>query len=206
MVESLDSRALRARPAALRGPARSPGRPGGEPGQHTGRAAKDKYVVEEDETRDNIWWGKVNVPYSEEKYDGLLERMRQHLRTKDVFVQDVWACADERYRLPVRVITRNAWQSIFIRNMFRRPPRTPEVIKNFVPTFTVLCCPDFHADPDLDDTRSGTFVALNLKRRLVLIGGTAYAGEMKKSIFTSLNYHAARQRRPADALLGQRQQ
>jgi len=157
-------------------------------GQHTGRAAKDKYVVEEDLTKDNIWWGKVNVPFAEDKYDGILDRMRQHLRTKDVFVQDVWACADERYRLPVRVITRNAWQSIFVRNMFRRPPRTPEVLKNFVPSFTVLCCPDFHADPDIDDTRSGTFVALNFKRRLVLIGGTAYAGEMKKSIFTSLNY------------------
>ncbi|UCG33286.1 MAG: phosphoenolpyruvate carboxykinase [Phycisphaerales bacterium] len=157
-------------------------------GQHTGRAAKDKYVVEEPATRDNIWWGKINVPYAEERFDALQRRMCAYLRGKDVWVQDCYAGADQRYRLPVRVITEFAWHSLFARNMFIQQPREREAIKNFRPEFTVLQCPDFHADPDLDRTRSGTFVALNLSRRLVLIGGTAYAGEIKKSIFTALNY------------------
>jgi phosphoenolpyruvate carboxykinase (ATP) len=157
-------------------------------GQHTGRAAKDKYVVQEAATRDNIWWGKINVPYAEERFDALQKRMCAYLRGKDVWVQDCYAGADERYRLPVRIITEFAWHSLFARNMFIQQPREREALKDFRPDFTVLQCPDFNSDPDLDHTRSGTFVALNLSRRLVLIGGTAYAGEIKKSIFTALNY------------------
>jgi phosphoenolpyruvate carboxykinase (ATP) len=157
-------------------------------GQHTGRAARDKYVVEEPGTRENIWWGKINVPYAEERFDALQRRMCAYLRGKDVWVQDCYAGADERYRLPVRVITEFAWHSLFARNMFIRQPREREAMKNFRPDFTVLHCPDFNSDPDVDQTRSGTFVALHLSRRLILIGGTVYAGEIKKSIFTVLNY------------------
>lgn len=157
-------------------------------GQHTGRAAKDKYVVDESATRSDIWWGKVNVKYAEERFDALHRRMCVYLRGKEVFVQDCYAGADERYRLAVRVVTEHAWHSLFARNMFIRQDCNAEAIKGFRPEFTVLHCPDFHADPDEDQTRSGTFIALNLSRKLILIGGTAYAGEIKKSIFTVLNY------------------
>ena len=157
-------------------------------GQHTGRAAKDKYILDEPETRDDIWWGKVNVKYPEEKFKALHKRMAAYLRGKTVFVQDCYAGADEEYRQSVRVITEFAWHSLFARNMFIQMPKDREVIKTFIPDFTILHCPDFHADPDEDQTRSGTFVALHISKKLVLIGGTAYAGEIKKSIFTALNF------------------
>jgi phosphoenolpyruvate carboxykinase (ATP) len=157
-------------------------------GQYTGRAARDKYVVEEAATSGDIWWGKVNVKYPEERFTNLLRRMTAYLRGKTVFVQDAYAGADPRYRQAVRVVTEYAWHSLFARNMFIRQPRDPEVMRAFRPDFTILHCPNFHADPAEDGTRSGTFVVLNLKRKLVLIGGTAYAGEIKKSIFTALNY------------------
>lgn len=157
-------------------------------GQHTGRAAKDKYIVDEPETTNDIWWGKVNVKYSEERFDALHRRMAAYLRGKTLFVQDCHAGADKQFRQAVRVITECAWHSLFARNMFIQQPREREVIKNFVPDFTVLHCPDFHADPDEDMTRSGTFVAINLRKKLILIGGTAYAGEIKKSIFSALNF------------------
>jgi phosphoenolpyruvate carboxykinase (ATP) len=157
-------------------------------GQHTGRAAKDKYVVDEPETTNDIWWGKVNVKYPEERFDALHRRIAAYLRGKTVFVQDCHAGADKQFRQSVRVITEYAWHSLFARNMFIQIPREREIIKNFVPDFTVLHCPNFHADPHEDMTRSGTFVAINLSRKLILIGGTAYAGEIKKSIFSALNF------------------
>jgi len=157
-------------------------------GQHTGRAAKDKYVVDEPSTTENIWWGKVNVKFDEEQFDAIFSRMKAYLRGKTMFVQDCYAGADEIYRQRVRVITEFAWHNLFARNMFIQVPREYYAIKNFIPDFTVLQCPNFNADPDEDNTRSGTFVALHLKKKLVLIGGTAYAGEIKKSIFTALNY------------------
>jgi len=157
-------------------------------GQHTGRAAKDKYIVDEPETRDDIWWGKVNVSYPEDKFDALFDRMLAYLRGKTVYVQDCYAGADPQYRFPVRVITTFAWHSIFVRNMFILQDPDPEAIRKFVPEFTVLHCPNFHADSDDDNTRSGTFVATNVSRKLIIIGGTAYAGEIKKSIFSALNF------------------
>ena len=157
-------------------------------GQHTGRAAKDKYVVEEPETSGDIWWGKVNVKYPESNFDSVFRRMVRYLRGKTVFVQDCYAGADERYRMGVRVITETAWHSMFARNMFIQQPRERESMKNFRPDFTVLQCPNFNTDPDEDDTRGGTFIMLHLSRKLVLIGGTSYGGEIKKSIFTALNF------------------
>jgi phosphoenolpyruvate carboxykinase (ATP) len=157
-------------------------------GQHTGRAAKDKYVVDEPKTTRDIWWGAVNVRYPEEKFNALHQRMAAYLRGKTVFVQDCYAGADATYRQSVRVVTEYAWHNLFVRNMFIQLPRDRGLIKTFVPDFTVLHCPNFHADPDDDLTRSGTFVALHLTKKLVLIGGTAYAGEIKKSIFTALNF------------------
>ncbi len=157
-------------------------------GQHTGRAAKDKYIVDEPGTTNDIWWSKVNVKYPEEKFNTLLERMRAYLRGKTVFVQDCYAGADSQYRLSVREINEYAWHNLFARNMFIQKPSDPEVIRKFRPDFTVLQCPNFNSDPDEDDTRSGTFVAINISKKLVLIGGTAYAGEIKKSIFSALNF------------------
>lgn len=157
-------------------------------GQHTGRAAKDKYIVDEPTTSGHIWWNKINVRYPEERFETLLKRMTAYLRGKILFVQDCYAGADPEYRQSVRVITEHAWHSLFVRNMFIQQPEDPMVIKNFVPDFTVLHCPNFNADTDDDGTRSGTYVAINLKRKLIIIGGTAYAGEIKKSIFSALNF------------------
>ena len=157
-------------------------------GQHTGRAAKDKYVVEESVTSDDIWWSKVNVKYPEEKFDGLLKRMAAYLRSETVFVQDCYAGADETYRQAVRVVSECAWHSLFARNMFIRQTPDRNSYRDFKPDFTVLHCPNFNADPEEDATRSGTFIAINVARKLVLIGGSAYAGEIKKSIFSGMNF------------------
>jgi phosphoenolpyruvate carboxykinase (ATP) len=157
-------------------------------GQHTGRAAKDKYIVDEPGTTKDIWWSQVNVKYSEERFNTLHRRMAAYLRGKTVFVQDCYAGADKQFRRSVRVINEFAWHNLFARNMFIQMARNREEIKGFIPDFTVLHCPDFHADPEEDETRSGTFVALHMTKKLVLIGGTAYAGEMKKSIFSALNF------------------
>jgi len=157
-------------------------------GQHTGRAAKDKYVVDEPITTNEIWWGKTNVKYPEEKFNRLFNHMTNYLRGKTVFVQDCYAGADEDYRQSVRVINQYAWHNLFARNMFIQQPRDRQIIKNFKPDFTVLHCPNYNADPEEDATRSGTFVAINLGKKLILIGGTAYGGEIKKSIFSGLNF------------------
>ena len=157
-------------------------------GQHTGRAAKDKYIVDEPDTRDDIWWSKVNVSYPEERFNALFKRMIAYLRGKTIYIQDCYAGADPKYRYPVRIITNFAWHSIFARNMFILPPGDNEILRKFVPEFTVLQCPSFNADSDDDGTRSGTFVAINVSQKLIIIGGTAYAGEIKKSIFSALNF------------------
>src|SRR6056297_744825 len=157
-------------------------------GQHTGRAAKDKYIVDEPNTRDDVWWGDINVRFPQENFDDLKKRMAAYLRGKTVYVQDCYVGADEEYQIAVRVITEYAWHSLFARNMFIQQPREREAIKNFKPDFTVLHCANFHADPDEDGTRSGTFVTLDLGKKMILIGGTAYGGEIKKSVFSAMNY------------------
>lgn len=155
-------------------------------GHHTGRSADDKFVVQETTTRNDIWWGTINPPISEEYFDQLHKRMVMHLQTQDIYVQDCFAGADPDYRLPVRVITQYAWHSLFARNMFLQP--TKKELADHVPEFTVINAPRFHASPKLDGTNSETFIIINFKKRLILIGGTSYAGETKKSIFTVMNY------------------
>jgi phosphoenolpyruvate carboxykinase (ATP) len=155
-------------------------------GMHTGRAAKDKFIVDEPESHDLVWWGKVNKAFSPERFELLFRRLQAYLQARDVFVQDCFAGYDSRYRLPVRVITETAWHSLFARNMFIRA--TNEELAEHRPEFTILHVPNFQAIPEIDGTNSDAFVILNLRRKLVLIGGTAYAGEIKKSIFTVLNY------------------
>ncbi|HEU5097600.1 MAG TPA: phosphoenolpyruvate carboxykinase [Roseiflexaceae bacterium] len=155
-------------------------------GQHTGRSPNDKFIVREPSSAEMVWWGKVNQPMQPDNFETLRRRLLAYLQGKDLFVQDCFAGADPAYRLPIRVITETAWHSLFARNMFIQA--RPEELTTHVPQFTVLNVPNFHAIPDLDNTRSEVFVVINFGQRLVLVGGTQYAGEIKKSIFTVLNY------------------
>jgi len=155
-------------------------------GVHTGRAAKDKFIVEEADSRDRIWWGKVNKPFSTEKFELLFRRLQAYLQGRQLYVQDCFAGYDPKYRLPIRIINETAWHNLFARTMFIRADR--EQLADHVPEFTVLHVPNFQAIPEIDGTNSEAFIILNLKRKLVLIGGTSYAGEIKKSIFTVHNY------------------
>ena len=156
-------------------------------GKYTARAANDKFVVRHSESEDHIWWGTYNRPFAPEKFDALYERLLGYLQGRDAFVQDVYAGADEQYRLPVRFVTEHAWHSMFIRNMFLLP-QSLEEYKRFLPEFTIIGAPGFKANPAIDNTNSEAFIILNLERKLAIIGNTAYAGEMKKSVFTLLNY------------------
>ena len=152
-------------------------------GEHTGRAAKDKAIVKEPASADKVWWGEVNKEFSQEKFNALKERMMGHLDGRDLFVQDTFVGADPRYQLPVRIITELAWHSLFARTMFIR-----KSADNHQPEFTVINIPSFTADPERDGTRSPTFILVDFSQKLVLIGGTYYAGETKKSVFTLMNY------------------
>jgi phosphoenolpyruvate carboxykinase (ATP) len=156
-------------------------------GEHTGRAAKDKAIVREPSSAEKVWWGEVNKEFSQAKFNALKDRMMAHTRGRDLFVQDTFAGADPRYRLPVRIITELAWHSLFARTMFINADegKAPELHQ---PEFTVINLPSFTADPKRDGTRSPTFILVDFSQRLVLIGGTSYAGETKKSVFTILNY------------------
>jgi phosphoenolpyruvate carboxykinase (ATP) len=154
---------------------------------HTGRSPNDKFVVREPATEGDVDWGKVNQPISPEHFDRLLADVRAYLNAReDLFVQDLRCGADESHRLSVRYVTPNAWHAAFVRNMFIRP--APETLRDFDPNFTVLHAPEFHATPETHGTRSGTFIVLHLEKRMILIGGTRYAGELKKAMFTVMNY------------------
>src|ERR1700682_5615900 len=157
-----------------------------ETGKHTGRSPKDKFFVKEPTSQEAIWWHPGNQPIGTDKFDNLLQRMEEFCATHEVFTHDVFACADPRYRLRVRVVTELAWHSLFARNLFIRP--NADELMNFDPDFTVISCPSVKADPKRDGTRTETFILVNLGRRIVIIGGTEYAGEIKKSVFTALNY------------------
>ena len=152
---------------------------------HTGRSPKDKFVVEDGETAGAVWWDK-NARMSPAHFELLQADVEAHLAGQDLFQQDLFAGADQTYRLPVRFLGPNAWQMLFVRNMFIRP--TPAELATFLPEFRVLHAPEFQADPARHGTATGTFIALHFAKRTVLIGGTRYAGELKKSIFTVLNW------------------
>jgi phosphoenolpyruvate carboxykinase (ATP) len=156
-------------------------------GKHTARAANDKFIVRESTTEKNIWWGEYNRPYSTQKFDELYGRLQGFLQGRDLFVQDCYGGADPNYQLPVRIITELAWHSLFARNMFIKP-KTNEEYRRHVPEFTVLCVPSFKAFPQIDATPTNTFIVLNFEQRLCIIGNTGYGGEIKKSVFTLLNY------------------
>ncbi|MDW8141534.1 MAG: phosphoenolpyruvate carboxykinase (ATP) [Candidatus Bipolaricaulota bacterium] len=151
-------------------------------GRYTGRSPQDKFIVKEPSSANNIWWGAVNQPLSTSQFENLYGRLCDYLKTKELFVQDLSVCTVPRYRIPIRVITEYAWHSLFARNLFIRASDSSN------PQITVICAPNFHADPKRDGTRSETFIVLHPQKKLILIGGTQYAGEIKKSVFTLLNY------------------
>jgi phosphoenolpyruvate carboxykinase (ATP) len=153
---------------------------------HTGRSPKDKAVVREPENEADIWWGPVNGTLESDHFETLRRDLLEHLSARELFVMDVHCGADPNYRLNVRSISPSAWHTLFVRNMFREPTASERA--EFEPGFTILHAPAFEADPQRHGTRTGTFVVLNFAERVVIIGGTRYAGEMKKSIFTVMNY------------------
>jgi phosphoenolpyruvate carboxykinase (ATP) len=156
-------------------------------GKHTARSATDKFVVREVSSEGHIWWGQYNRPFAPDKFEVLYDRMLGFLQGRDVFVQDLYAGADENYRLPIRMVTELAWHSMFARNMFIAP-QSLEEYKRFVPEFTIIALPSFKGMPAVDNTATETFICLSFEKKLAIIGNTAYAGETKKSVFTILNY------------------
>ena len=159
---------------------------------HTGRSPNDKFVVKEPSTEKDVDWGKVNQPFPPDKFEQLLSDVQQYLSARaDLFVQDLYCGADPKFRLSVRYVSPSAWHMAFVRNMFIRPDIAD--LASFDANFTVLHAPDFEADPARHGTRSGTFIVLNLARRMILIGGTRYAGELKKAMFTVMNYYLPKQ-------------
>jgi phosphoenolpyruvate carboxykinase (ATP) len=156
-------------------------------GKYTARAAGDKFVVREATSEGKIWWGQYNRPFEAENFDALFARMQGYFQGRDVFIQDCFGGADPDYRLPIRIITEYAWHSLFVRNMFIKP-QTAEEYRRHVPEFTIICAPEFKASPQIDQTVSETFIVLDFAKKMCVIGNTAYGGEIKKSIFTLLNY------------------
>ncbi len=158
----------------------------GYTGKYTGRSPKDKFTVKDQITSETVNWGDVNQAFDPEKFDALYDRVVASLQGKELFVQDLYAGADSKYRLPVRVINEYAWHNLFVRALFVRP--TAEELKTHRAEFTIVSAPEFQGDPQRDGTRSEAFVIVNFTRKIILIGGTKYAGEMKKSIFGIMNF------------------
>ena len=155
-------------------------------GEYTGRSPKDKFIVDEPSSSGDIWWGPINQKISDAHFDIVHKRMLAYFQGREVFVQDVFAGADPEYRLKVRVVTEQAWHSLFTSNMFIKP--AGRIADRFEPQFTLLHAPNMHSIPEIDGTASEVFVLLNFARRLVLVGGSHYTGEIKKTIFSVLNY------------------
>lgn len=155
-------------------------------GEFTGRAPKDRFIVKDDVTKDTVWWGDINIPFSSEKFDQLQDKMVKYLSGKDLYIRDAYACADPKYRMNVRVVNEYPWSNMFVYNMFLRPDE--EELVDFNPEWTIINAPDFRADPDEDGTRQHNFAILNFKKKMILIGGTGYTGEIKKGIFSALNF------------------
>ncbi|MDA8122699.1 MAG: phosphoenolpyruvate carboxykinase (ATP) [Deltaproteobacteria bacterium] len=156
-------------------------------GEYTGRSPNDRFFVREPSSETKIAWGKSNRPFDPEKYEALRSRLLTYLEGKELFVQDCYAGADGEHSLPIRVISEMAWHSLFTRNMFL-PETDPEKLSGFLPALTVIDAPGFHSSPEKDGTRSEVFILVHFARREVLIAGTLYAGEIKKSVFTVMNY------------------
>lgn len=157
-----------------------------ETGEFTGRSPQDRFIVFDSKTEDAVWWGDVNKKFDAAKFKGLYNRMKAYLNGRDVYVRDAYACADEDYRLNIRVVTEMPWSNMFAYNMFLRP--TNEEIANFNPEWHIVCAPGFLADPEIDGTRQHNYAIINFTDKMIIIGGTGYTGEIKKGIFSVLNF------------------
>ena len=155
-------------------------------GEFTGRSPKDRFIVKDAITENAVWWGDVNIPFDSQKFDLLYHRVCAYLAGKEIFVRDAYACADPKYRTNIRVVTEQAYHNIFANNLFLRP--TKEEVLNFSPEWTIVNAPGFKADPAIDGTRQHNFAILNFSKKIILIGGTGYTGEIKKGIFGVLNF------------------
>lgn len=155
-------------------------------GKFTGRSPKDRFVVCDENTENTVFWGDVNIKFTPEKFDALYQRMRAYLTNKDLYVRDAKACADPTYNMNIRVVTEFPWSNMFASNMFLRP--SDEEIQSFEPDWHIVCAPDFMADPEIDGTRKSNFAIINFTKKMIIIGGTGYTGEIKKGIFSVLNY------------------
>ena len=155
-------------------------------GEFTGRSPKDKFTVKDEVTSNAVWWNNFNIPFEPEKFDQLYRKMIHYFNGKEFFVRDAYACADTRYRMNIRVINEYAWSNMFVSNMFLRP--TQKELLNFTPEWHILNAPGFHADPAVDGTRQHNFSIIDFKRKIILIGGSGYTGEIKKGVFTALNF------------------
>ncbi|PKL79774.1 MAG: phosphoenolpyruvate carboxykinase (ATP), partial [Ignavibacteriae bacterium HGW-Ignavibacteriae-4] len=156
-------------------------------GKHSARSANDKYIVREDTSEGHVWWDN-NAEMSPDNFNSILNKVRSYLQGKDVFVMDAFVGADPDYRIPIRIITENAWQNLFVQNMFINLASKDDY-KNHKPQFTLIAVPGFQCDPEIDHTRSETAIALNFKDRIAIVAGTNYAGETKKTFFTVMNYY-----------------
>ncbi|WP_426090372.1 phosphoenolpyruvate carboxykinase (ATP) [Flavobacterium sp. DSR3-2] len=155
-------------------------------GEYTGRSPQDRYIVKDSISENKVWWGKVNIPFEPAAFEALYNKVTSYLSNREVYVRDSYVCADPNYRLNVRVVTETPWANLFCYNMFLRPET--EELADFDPEWTLLCVPSFMADPIIDGTRQSNFAILDFTRKIVLIGGTGYTGEMKKGIFSALNF------------------
>ena len=155
-------------------------------GEFTGRSPLDRFIVKDDVTKDEVWWGDINIPFDSEKFDKLYKKVVSYLSNKEIYVRDSYACADDNYRLNIRVVNEYPWSNMFAHNMFLRP--TEEELKDFSPEWTVINAPGFMANADEDGTRQHNFAILNFGKKIALIGGTGYTGEIKKGIFSALNF------------------
>lgn len=155
-------------------------------GKFTGRSPKDRFIVCDSITEDAVWWGDINIKFDADKFDALYNKVTAYLAGKDVYVRDAYACADPKHQLNIRAVTETPWANLFIHNMFLRP--TKEEILNFTPEWTIIAAPGFVANPETDGTRQGNFAIMNFTKKILLIGGTGYTGEMKKGIFSALNF------------------
>ena len=155
-------------------------------GKFTGRAPKDRFIVKDDITKDEVWWGDVNLPFDPKKFDALYTKVVDYLSEKELYVRDAYVCADQNYRLNIRSVNEHPWCNLFEYNMFLRP-ETSE-LENFKEDWILINAPDFNADPAVDGTRQGNFTILNFSKKIILIGGSGYTGEIKKGVFSSLNF------------------
>ncbi len=154
-------------------------------GKFTGRSPKDKFTVADDLTNDTVWWGDINQKFNGEKFDQLVTKIVDHYKGKDIFIRDAIACADPRYSIKIKVVNESAYQNLFVHHMFIRPEESNTTDN---PDWIILAAPSFMAVPDVDGTRSSNFSIIDFSKRIYIIGGSGYTGEIKKGIFTGLNF------------------